>query len=248
MTGLNLDYLTDMKLRLLPENNMRGGPTSCMGTLYVKRRQRKIVYEDLTNLYIWSMSQYLPTGDFHELNLSNKIGLLKSILRTPDNYRHGFLTDFDLEYPSSIHEKTKYCPFLPEKKNKKLEDFSPYMMNNKPEKYKPTEKLVMDQTIKHRYLLVYRDVKKYIRHEIRIVKVHTVCQFEQSPWLAKHIKYNTEQRKKAKTQFEKHFYQLGNNSFYGKTVENIRKCLDLGLIDKLDTHRILNRQSKLSLM
>ena len=37
-----------------------------------------------------------------------------------------------------------------------------------------------------------------------------------------------------------------NNSFYGKTIENVRKRLNLGLIAKADTHRILNRQSKLS--
>ena len=37
-----------------------------------------------------------------------------------------------------------------------------------------------------------------------------------------------------------------NNSFYGKTIENIRKRLNLDLIDKTDIHRILNRHSKLS--
>ena len=37
-----------------------------------------------------------------------------------------------------------------------------------------------------------------------------------------------------------------NISFYGKTIENIRKRLNLDLIDKSDIHRILNRQSKLS--
>ena len=36
-----------------------------------------------------------------------------------------------------------------------------------------------------------------------------------------------------------------NNSFYGRTIENIRKCLNLDLIDKSDIHKILNRQSKL---
>ena len=76
--------------------------------------------------------------------------------------------------------------------------------------------------------------------------MHTVYKFKQSPWLAKYIKYNTEQRKKAKTEFEKHFYKLMNNSFYGKTNENIGKLLNLHLVDKSDTHRILNRQWKLS--
>ena len=37
-----------------------------------------------------------------------------------------------------------------------------------------------------------------------------------------------------------------NNSFYGKTIQNIRKRLNLDLMDKSDIHRILNRQSKLS--
>ena len=37
-----------------------------------------------------------------------------------------------------------------------------------------------------------------------------------------------------------------HNSFYGKTIENIRKRLNLDLIDKSDTHRLLNWQSKLS--
>ena len=104
----------------------------------------------------------------------------------------------------------------------------------------------MDQTNKQRYFLHYRDLKFYIRHGIRIVKINTVYKFKQSPWLAKYIKYNREQSSKAKTKFEKQFYKLMNNSFYGKTIENIRKRLNLDLIDKSDTHRILNRQSKLS--
>ena len=215
-----------------------------MGNRYVKKGERKIVYEDLNNLYGWSMSQYLPTGDFREIKVTRSN--IKSILRAPDNDDHGFLIECDLENPNNIHEKTKHFPFLPEKKTIKVEDFSPYMKTNKPEKCKPTEKLIMDQTNKHRYFLHYRDLKFYIRHGIRILNVHTIYKFKQSPWLAKYIKYNTEQRKKAKTEFEKHFYKLMNNSFYGKTIENIRKRLNFDLIDKLDIHKILNRQSKLS--
>ena len=64
MTGVKLDFITDDKLRFLLENNMKGGPSSRMGNRYVKRGAGKIVYEDMINLYGWSMSQYLPTGDF----------------------------------------------------------------------------------------------------------------------------------------------------------------------------------------
>ena len=244
MTGVTLDYITDDKLRLLLENNIRGGPSACMGSRYVKKGERKIVYEDVNNLYGWSMSQYLPTGDFREFKVTRSS--LKTIFRTPDNDEHGFLIECDLEYPNSIHEKTKYFPFLLEKKTIKVEDFSPYMIINKPEKYKPREKLIMDQTNKQRYFLHYRDLKFYIRHGIEVLSIHTVYRFKQSPWPAKYIKNKTEQRKKAKTEFEKHFYKLMNNSFYGKTIESIRKRLNLDLIDKSDIHKILNRQSKLS--
>ena len=133
----------------------------------------------MTNLYGWSMSQYLPTGDFREIKVTRSN--LKTILRTPDNDEHGFLLECDIEYPSSIHNKTKYISFLPEKKTIKVEDFSPSMTINKPEKFKPTEKLIMDQTNKQRYFLNYRDLNFYIRHGIRILNVHTVYKFKQSP-------------------------------------------------------------------
>ena len=114
MTGVKLDYITDDKLRLLLENNMRGGPSACMGNRHVKRGERKMVYEDMTNLYGWSMSQYLPTGDFREIKVTRSN--INSILRTPGNNEHGFLIECDLEYPNNIHEKTKYFPFYLRKK------------------------------------------------------------------------------------------------------------------------------------
>ena len=70
MTGVKLDYITDDKLRLLLENNMRGGPSFCMGNRYLKRGDRKIVYEDMNNLHGWNMSQFLPTGEFREIKVT----------------------------------------------------------------------------------------------------------------------------------------------------------------------------------
>ena len=53
MTGVKLDYKTDDKLILLLEDNRRGVPSYCMGNHHVKCGERKIVYEDMTNLYGW---------------------------------------------------------------------------------------------------------------------------------------------------------------------------------------------------
>ena len=50
-TAVQLDYVTDDRLRILLENKKRGGPNSCMERLYVKRGERKTTYEATDNLY-----------------------------------------------------------------------------------------------------------------------------------------------------------------------------------------------------
>ena len=60
------------------------------------------------------MSQNLPTGDFREIQVTRSS--LKTILRTPDNYEHGFLIECDLEYSSSLHKKQNIFHFYLRKK------------------------------------------------------------------------------------------------------------------------------------
>ena len=89
-------------------------------------------------------------------------------------------------------------------------------------------------------------LKFYIRHGMIIDKIHNKKSFKQSKWLEKYISFNTQKRNKAKNDFEKDFYKLLKNAFYGKTMENVRNRLKIKFIKKADYRQIIKQQSKLT--
>ena len=76
-------------------------------------------------------------------------------------------------------------------------------------------------------------------------KVHNIISFKQSSWLKKYINFNTQKRNQAVNVFEKDFYKLLNNAFYGKTMENVRNRLKIKPVKKDDYKGIIKLQSKL---
>ena len=60
------------------------------------------------------------------------------------------------------------------------------------------------------------------------------------------MNFNTQKRNQAVNDFEKDFYKLLNNTFYGKTMENVRNRLKIKFVRKDDYREFIKQQSKLT--
>ena len=220
-----------------------------MGDRYIQSDDnKKILYIDANNLYGWAMSQFLPTGNFIKLDLNdqNKNGMIQKILNTPDDSEIGYFILVDLEYPPEIKLLTENFPLCAYKTKADPNLFSEYMNSVKQVNYRPSPKLMCDQTNKYNYFVHYRLLKFYLKMGMKIINLKCIYQFKQKPIIREYIEFNTNQRKIAKTDFEKNLFKLLNNSLYGKFIENVRNHVNIDPIPINDVDSILKRQSKLS--
>ena len=228
-TKVKLELLTDYNMYLMFEAGIRGGYSGVLGDRYVKannkyipnydpiEKQLYLLYLDCNNLYGDSMSQKLPIGDFKEETDEN---YYKNI---PDG--RGCIIECDLEYPDAAKLKTFKFPLAPEKKSiteDQLSSIQKKYMDIEERNLGKIPKLILDLHNKEKYIVHHKILKYYISLGLRVTKVHKTISFKEEAWLKPYIDFNTNQRKLAKTEFEKDFWKLMNNAFYGKTMENVR--------------------------
>ena len=99
-----------------------------------------------------------------------------------------------------------------------------------PKNYISHKKLICDWADKKNYLIHYRMLKFYVRHGMKINKVHSVISFKRSKWLEKYIDFYTQKRNQAVNDFEKDFYNSLNNAFYGKAMANVKNRCKIEII------------------
>ena len=75
---------------------------------------------------------------------------------------------------------------------------------------------------------------RYIQLGMVVTKIHRIISFTQTPFIAPYIKMNSDLRSKATNDFEKDFLKGMNNSLFGKTMENLRKRVNVNLFTHED--------------
>ena len=241
-TKVKLETLHDIEMHQFLERGMRGG-ISMISHRYTQANNKYlqeydpekptsfITYQDSNNLYGEAMTQSLPVSDFKWVDEKDVKSF--NVMTVQDDADTGYFLEVDLEYPKELHDLHSDYPLAPEKMLISHEMLSPYQQQLKEDLgYKPArvEKLVPNLWNKEKYIIHYRNLKFYLAQGLKLQKIHRVLQFKQEAWLKSYIQHNTQLRAAAKNDFEKDFFKLLNNSVFGKTMEDVRRRINIKLI------------------
>ena len=88
----------------------------------------------------------------------------------------------------------------------------------------------------------YKNLLYYLSLGMKVVKIHRILSFKQSNWLRVFTDFNTKKRQESSDEFSKSLYKLLNNCIYRKSIENIRKRINVKLINhKKKYQKIVNK-------
>ena len=183
MTRINLDLISDIDMQVFIEKGMRGGiayishrygksNNKYMSSYNPQEENSYLMYLDDNNLYVWAMSQPLPTGDFQWID-TEEIELL--------NYHgesdKGLILEVDLEYLEDLHNLHNDYPCAPEKMciaNDMLSDYCRETKNQHKISSGTVPKLITSLKNKTHYVLHYQNLKLFSEIGLRVTKVHRV--------------------------------------------------------------------------
>ena len=248
MTGIELERISNIDKYLFIKKGRRG-EISYIAKRYAKVNNKNMIdyspeepstfitYLDKNNLYGWPISEYLPHEKFEWVKNVDELDVM-SINKKSDV---GYFLEVDLEYPNELHELHNDYPLAPEKlavSNNMLSEYCQKIADEYDIKVGNIKKLIPNLHNKTKYVLHYRNLQLYLSLGMKLTKIDGALQFKQSDWMKRYIDFNTEKRKNATNDFDKDFFTLMINSIYGKTIENLRKRINVILVNNARLFKI----------
>ena len=217
-TGIQLELLSDIDMFLFFKRMIRGGISMVstryaeannqyMGDLYNPKIENSyIMYYDANNLYGSIMMDKLPYGGFKWME-NEKL----------DNWRnYSCALEVNLDYPEELHNLHNDLPLCPENiKTNKITKLIPTLNN------------------KEKYVIHYKTLLQCLELGMKVNKIYAGIEFKEDEWMKPYIDKNTELRKVAGNDFEKDFFKLGNNSVFGKCMEDETKRCKVELVTEV---------------
>ena len=255
MTGITLQLLTDIDMYLTIESGIRGGicllskryaraNNPYLNTFNENLPRSYIISLDVNNLYGYIMwKNKLPYSDFRWLT-SNEIQNF-NIESISDDGEFGYILVVDLMYPKNLHTWHSDFPMAPEHKiinYDMLSPFQKYLLKKLDIKQNSRiPKLLTTLYDKEKYVVHYKNLKFYLKHGMIIKKIHKIIEFRQSFWLKPYIDFNNKKRKEAENDFDKQFFKLMNNAFFGRTCMDVRKHVNVKVaLNKMNCKKYLS--------
>ena len=100
------------------------------------------------------------------------------------------------------------------------------------------EKLIPNLNDKKNYAVHHRMLQQCLKRGLILKKIHRGIKYEESTFLKTYIDSNTASKTAAKSDFEKDFFKLMNNSVFDKTMENVRLRCSVEIANGSDEKRI----------
>ena len=190
----------------------------------------------------WVIIQYFQHNGFKWLNKKEIDKVLLNLIECnsiEENSSDGYILVADLKYPNELLELQNDYPLVTEKleiSHDMLSNYCCSIANKYDIKIGGVNKLVPNLGNKNKYVLHYRNLQLYLSLGMKLTKVHRVLKFKRSGWLRKYFDIKCK-RTNAANSFEKDFFKLMNNSVSGKTMENLRKKINLRLVNKAGDYK-----------
>jgi len=167
------------------------------------------------------MTHPLPYDDYQWVEPVDFPSVMKRVQDDNDDLmgedERSYILEVDLAYDPELSASHSSYPMAPHTMDIRFSDLSPFSQHvvktlTGRERHQ-TKKLTASMRPREKYLVHAANLKFYLKHGLRVTKVHRVISFRQRSYLRQYIHKCTEMRRQSRTKAEATVWKLCVNSY-----------------------------------